>query len=149
MEDNENKLREPVDVNREDEVVVEEDEGLFVKGDDEAFFDSIAEEETTASEGEESKIEPVPQEEISSLSDEELKACITATNDALASKNIPKKIFDWGLDYLEKMYDEQNKRLEQKLNSVNREEARAYFKKEADEEERADAESRAEYIRDV
>ena len=42
-------------------------------------------------------------QEPTQMTEEECAACIEAASEALLSRDMPKEIFDWGLDYIRKM----------------------------------------------
>ena len=78
---------------------------------------------------------PIPQ------TPEEQGACIEAAVEAMNDKKMPKKLFDWGLDYIEKMGNAQADTLWDEWEAIDKEELRRQFEQmDAEDEAKEQAE---------
>ena len=72
---------------------------------------------------------------VSEMSNDEIDACIEAISMSVASVEMPKVLFNWAMDILNKLHDEQLARMRAMRSSIDREAVKARWAKEEDEEE--------------
>ena len=71
---------------------------------------------------------------VQNLSGEEIDACIEAATDAMESRKMPPEVFQWGLDYMKKMYADKDAQMRARMASIDWDAARARWAKEEEEE---------------
>lgn len=80
------------------------------------------------------------------MTDEEIDACIDAADDAMNDTKMPPEIFDWGLDYIRKMYEEKDARLRAKIAAIDWNAARERWATEAEDEEEQERAEREKFL---
>lgn len=94
-------------------------------------------------EGDEKRAEEV----LPQMTKEEIAASIEAANEAMDTTKMSPESLDWGLDFLKKMYQQQNEQLRARLAQIDRNAARARYKAMADEEEARENADREQFLR--
>lgn len=84
----------------------------------------------------------------SDMTDEDRDACIEAADAAMTDPKMPPEIFDWGLDFIRKMYEEKDAQLRAKIESIDWNAARARWAQEAAQEEEQERAEREKYLRE-
>lgn len=72
---------------------------------------------------------------VSEMADDEIDDCIDVINKAIVNIEMPGVSFSWAMDTLDKLYAEQNERLRARIANRDRAAARAFYAREAAEEE--------------
>lgn len=107
------------------------------------LFDSIY--ETAASQqesGGETSVEGSGRE----LTDEERDACIEAATDAITETKMSPEALDWGLNFIQRMYDEKNAKIRARIDSLDWASAKARWEQEDAEEAAREQEERDRYL---
>ena len=80
------------------------------------------------------------------LTDEERDACIEAATDAITETKMSPEALDWGLNFIQRMYDEKNAKIRARINSLDWASAKARWEQEDAEEAAREQEERDRYI---
>lgn len=81
------------------------------------------------------------------LTDEERDACIEAATDAITETKMSPEALDWGLNFIQRMYDEKNAKIRARINSLDWASAKARWEQEDAEEASRDMEERENFLR--
>lgn len=147
----------------------EERDPLFVYEDDEDFKGAVKvddndeyeiEEETVEEEDESSDLfdfvdEIVAQKQDGeaasndsvAMTNEEREACIEAASDAMMSRRMAPPEFEWGLDFIKKMYEDENAAIQARIDAVDRDAVRAEYAAEEAKEEAEEQKERERFIK--
>ena len=80
------------------------------------------------------------------LTDEERDACIEAATDAITETKMSPEALDWGLNFIQRMYDEKNAKIRERINSLDWASAKARWEQEDAEEAAREQEARDRYL---
>lgn len=80
------------------------------------------------------------------LTDEERDACIEAATDAITETKMSPESLDWGLNFIQRMYDEKNAQIRARINSLDWASAKARWEQEDAEEAARDNEERDRFL---
>ena len=82
----------------------------------------------------------------SELTDEERDACIEAATEAITETKMSPEELDWGLNFIQRMYDEKNAKIRARINSIDWASAKARWEQEDAEEAAREQEERDRYL---
>lgn len=80
------------------------------------------------------------------LTDEERDACIEAATDAITETKMSPEALDWGLNFIQRMYDEKNAKIRARIDSLDWASAKARWEQEDAEEAAREQEERDRYL---
>lgn len=80
------------------------------------------------------------------LTDEERDACIEAATDAITETKMSPEALDWGLNFIQRMYDEKNAKIRARIDSIDWASAKARWEQEDAEDAAREQEERDRYI---
>ena len=107
------------------------------------LFDSI---HATAASQQESGVETSAEGSGRELTDEERDACIEAATDAITETKMSPEALDWGLNFIQRMYDEKNAKIRARIDSLDWASAKARWEQEDAEEAAREQEERDRYL---
>lgn len=81
------------------------------------------------------------------LTDEERDACIEAATDAITETKMSPEALDWGLNFIQRMYDEKNAKIRERINSIDWASAKARWEQEDAEEASREMEEREQFLK--
>lgn len=96
------------------------------------------EDDEESEEGENPLLEGV---DIKNMPDDQRRACIEAVSEAMRNKKMSNQAFDWGTDYIRKMYEEENEQMRQMVDSLDWNKIKQQW---AEEDAEAEAQEQAE-----
>lgn len=82
------------------------------------------------------------------LTDEERDACIEAATDAITETKMSPEALDWGLNFIQRMYDEKNAKIRARIDSLDWASAKARWEQEDAEEASREQEERDRYLQE-
>ena len=82
------------------------------------------------------------------LTDEERDACIEAATDAITETKMSPEALDWGLNFIQRMYDEKNAKIRARIDSLDWASAKARWEQEDAEEAAREQEERDRYLQE-
>jgi hypothetical protein len=122
--------------------LTEEVEGMEAVNEDESDADSGSTAASQQESGTSTDIEDSGRE----LTDEERDACIEAATDAITETKMSPEALDWGLNFIQRMYDEKNAKIRARIDSLDWASAKARWEQEDAEEAAREQEERDRYL---
>lgn len=107
------------------------------------LFDSIY---ATAASQQEPGVESSAEGSGRELTDEERDACIEAATDAITETKMSPEALDWGLNFIQRMYDEKNAKIRARINSLDWASAKARWEQEDAEEAAREQEEKDRFL---